>query len=136
MYQGLSQEIAKVMPEARTLGLFVSLCTVEQPDNLFSDSGFPSGNFLPISGVVNIPCTAPPPNVIRVQASEDKKLDGVQSIVPSHVLLNGYFVQIPWAVVNRPALRAVIDGQIFEVLGVEHDSQKQMTRLSVRVAAR
>lgn len=136
MYQGLSQEIAAVMKEARATGLFVSVCTVQQADGGFTASGFPDGGFTNISGVVNIPCTAPPPSVARVQASENKQVDGVQSLVPAHVLLNGYYPQVPFATTTRPALRAVIDGNNFEVMGVEHDSQKQMTRLAVRVAAR
>jgi hypothetical protein len=136
MYQGLSQEIAKVMPEAVATGRFVSVCTVEQASSTYTASGFPDGTFTPIIGVVDIPCTAPPPSVLKVSASENKQVDGVQSIVPAHVLLNGYYAQIPFATTGRPALRAVIDGNNYEIMGVERDSQKQMTRLAVRVAAR
>lgn len=137
MYQGLSYEIGQVMTEANATSLFVSLCTIQQPNGVYDASGFPSGVFVAISSALtNIPCTAPPLRVTSIGATEKKMIEGNETYIPRHVLLNGYYSGIPYASSTRPNLRAVIDGENFEIMGVEHDSQKQMTRLEVRAVSR
>lgn len=133
---GIQQNIKQVMPAATAEGTFVSLCTIQQPDNVFTDSGFPSGTFVNIAGLVNIPCMKAPQSMIRIAADERKAEAGIQSLEPSHVLLDAYYPAIPQVTPTRPSLRAIVDGINYEVMGVEHDSQLQMSRLTVRVATR
>ena len=133
---GIQQNVKRVMSEAIKEGTFVSLCTIKQPDNVFTDSGFPSGNFVNMAGLVNIPCMKAPQSMLRIGANEVKAVVGNESIEPSHVLLNGYYPAIPQVTNSRPALQAIVDGIAYEVMGVEHDSQFQMSRLTVRVATR
>lgn len=133
---GIQQNIKEVMAQAIAEGTFVSLCTIQGPDNVFSDSGFPSGAFVNLAGLVNIPCMKAPQSMLRIAAEERKAEPGVQSLEPFHVLLNGYYPAIPQVTTTRPSLRAIVDGVQYEVMGVEHDSQLQMSRLTVRVATR
>lgn len=132
MLQGLTAEILAIMPLATDSGLFVSLCTVQQPDGVFIN-GVPSGNYVNVSGLLNIPCMDAVPSTARVQATEVKALQEIMSKGLRHMLLNGYYPestpdgQIPtnW--------RAVVDGVIYNILGVEHDSQNIMTRMELEI---
>jgi hypothetical protein len=140
MYQGLSYEIEQVMPQAIATGLFVSLCTIQNPDGTLDASGAPTGNFVPIPGLVAIPCTAPPTSDARIQATEAKSLDEILSFQLHHVLLNGYYEPL-FPPVPRTALQALIapasdptNTEAFEVMGFESDSQYQMTRIELRLA--
>lgn len=129
MYQGLSQELANVMVEARSTGLFTSLCTIQQPDGLLGVSGAPSGTFTTVPGMDSIPCMAAPPSSARIQATEIKGLEDIMSLGLRHVLLDGYFPGIlsQW--------RAVLNNINFDILGSEADSQTQMTRIQMRLAS-
>ena len=130
MQQGLGYEIAAVMPTALASGLFVSLCTIEQPDGVLIDAGQPSGNYVPVAGMINIPCMAPPESSIRINASEVKSEANIQSFSELHVLLNGWFPALEDGV--SMGWRAIVDGVSFDVMGAESDSQGQMTRMVVR----
>lgn len=134
MKQGLEGDIAAVMPAVRATGLLSSLCTItrfpaDDPAS-FDAGGAPVAGieYQPVSGMIDIPCTAPPlMTTDRVQASELRALRQITAEDSRHVLLNGYYPTI------RDDDRAVIDGAAFEIANVEHDSQKQMTRLAVQV---
>lgn len=130
MQQGLGYEIAAVMPTALASGLFVSLCTIQQPDGVLIDAGQPSGNFVTVAGMENIPCMAPPESSIRINASEVKSEANIQSFSELHVLLKGWYPALEDGV--SMGWRAIVDGQTFDVLGAESDSQGQMTRMVVR----
>lgn len=186
--------IPAVMQRANASGLFVSLCTIQQPDGVLIDAGQPSGNYINVSptetwqantlysegeeitvagtvqrcafeglsgsmqptfaatpgnitydglgalawvcesaAMTNIPCTAPPMSSVRLQATEVRAMDDIQSFAPRHVLLNGFFPQIQQGVAS--GWIATIDGQVYTLLGAENDSQSQMTRLAVRFGA-
>ena len=183
--------IPAVMQRANASGLFVSLCTIQQPDGILIDAGQPSGNYINVSptetwqantlysegqeilvsgfvqkcivagisgatmpsfahtqtpdgtgallweleaaAMTNIPCTAPPMSSARLQATEVRAMDDIQSFAPRHVLLNGFFPQIQRGVAS--GWIATIDGQVYTLLGAENDSQSQMTRLAVRFGA-
>lgn len=122
MYQGLSQDIAAVMREAIASGIFVSLCTIQQPSGAFSPSGQPDGNYSDVIGLVNLPCMMAPESGI-----ESKTPEQILAYDVRHVLLDGLYrgIQTGW--------RAVIDGEDFDVLSVDIDSQSQMTRMQVRI---
>jgi hypothetical protein len=131
-----SKAIHAVMVNANASGLFVSLCTIQAPSGNVVGAGQPDGLYNNIAGLVNIPCTAPPQSTARILAGEQKALAEILQTQPKHVLLNGFYGQ---AVDNLPngfdgSCQAVIDGIGYDILGVEHDSQMQMTRMEVRLA--
>jgi hypothetical protein len=129
-YQGLGIELENVMPMAIATGLFSSVCSIQMPDGVLVDAGQPSGNYITLGGMANIPCMAPPASFAKITAEETKSIEDVQSFAPLHVLLSGWYpiladgVSMGW--------QAVIDGVKLDILGAESDSQKQMTRLLVR----
>jgi len=139
MYQGLGYEIERVIPEAVASGLMQSLCTIQQPDGVLIGAGQPSGSWVNVTGAVGIQCMdAPRSTGERLTADEQKGVPEIQSRIFRHVLLAGFYGDvIPWGDVGtRPALRAVITGPdnvavIYELVGVESDSQQQMTRLAL-----
>jgi hypothetical protein len=128
--QSIAAGVAAVMPQALATGLFVSRCTIQQPDGNLIQAGQPSGTFVNVAGLVNIPCMAPPESSVRVTASEVKSIDNIQAFSELHILLNGYYPQIQQGVVN--GWHAVVDGSALDILGTESDSQSQMTRMVVR----
>lgn len=125
--------IPGVMTRAVASGLFISLCSILQPDGLLIDAGQPSGKYIPIDGMQNIPCTAPPMSSVRLQATEVRAMDDIQSFAPLHVTLSGYFPTIKQGV--SKGWIAVVNGETLTLLGAESDSQMQMTRLAVRYGA-
>lgn len=124
--------IAGVMPAALATGLFVSLCTIQQPDGLLIGAGEPSGNFVNVAGLVNLKCMNAPLSDSKVSADEKKTEQDIQDFSPTHVLLQGWFPAIETGI--SQGWIAVIDGVATDILGVESDSQKQMTRLEVRTS--
>ncbi len=130
MNQALIQRaLARVMPAARATGLFSSLCTIQQPSGVFTQSGQPDGVYVAVSGLVNIPCTNPPTSNIRITANEKRTIAEIKSDNSNHVLLDDYFPQID--ALQRNGAQAVVDGITYTILGVESDSQEKMTRLNV-----
>jgi hypothetical protein len=134
MYQGLSYEIAQVMPEAVSTGRFVSLCTFSKPpaNAITPDGGqAPLSSYTPVSGLVNIPCMDAVES--SIQATEIKGLQDILSKGLRHMLLNGYYPestpdgQIPTSWI------ANVDGIVYDVIGVEHDSQNQQTRVKLQI---
>jgi hypothetical protein len=126
----IAQSVAAVMPLALSTGLFVSLCTIQRPDGVLIDAGQPSGNFVNVAGLVNIPCMAPPEANVRITASEVKSEQNIQSFSELHVLLNGWYPSIEDGVAM--GWRAVIDGSAFDLMGAESDSQGTQTRMVAR----
>lgn len=129
MYQGLSFEISQVMPQARATGLFVSLCTIQDPSGIFEAGGQPDGNYVDVAGLVAIPCMNAPTSEARITATEHRTVEQIRTDNSSHVLLNDFYpaVATHWLT----GARAVIDGVAYIIMGVEQDSQSQMTRLKV-----
>jgi len=132
MQQGYSYDISEVMTEANATGLFVSLFTAQMPSGNLGPSGAPDGLFNPVSGLTNIPCTAPPVSDSRIEATEVKDLAEILSVKLKHVLLNGYYGTLDDA--SNKGWNCLLDGVAYDILGVEHDSQRIMTRVSVRIA--
>ena len=125
--------IPGVMARLIASGLFSSLCSIMQPDGVLIDAGQPSGNYLPIDGLQNIPCTAAPMSSVRLQATEVRAMDDIQTFAPMHVTLSGYFPTIKQGV--SQGWVAVIDGVTLTLMGAESSSQGQITRLAVRFAS-
>lgn len=122
MYQGLSYEIAAVMPTTTASGLLVSTCDIQQPSGTFSASGAPDGLFVAVDGLQGIRCTAPP----KGGNDEKRSMSEIEAFNRLHVLLEGYYPTI------HPYMRAVVDDTNYDIVGVESDSQGQMTRLWVQ----
>ena len=120
------------MPEAIRTGLFVSLCTIQAPSGGFGPSGAPVGPYADVAGLVNIPCTAPPPGETRILSTEVKELAEIMAAQLKHVLLDNYYPTLEAGV--RVGWQALIDGTAYDILGAESDSNGQMTRMEVKLA--
>lgn len=130
----LLKSIPNVMARAVATGLFVSTCTIKAPSAAVVGAGQPVGLYVAISELSNIACMAPPQSTPRIEANETKTEESIMSGNYDHVLLDGYYGQ---AVAGFPdgfdsTCQANIDGADYDILGVEHDSQFQMTRMLVR----
>jgi hypothetical protein len=129
--QGFSYELEAVMPMALDTGLFVSLCTIQQPSGNLGVSGAPDRTYVNISGLVDIPCTSAPTSIGSISATERKSVSEIQQSNANHVLLGGHYPQIENG--SGQGWRAVIDGINYDLLGAESDSQGQMTRIEVLI---
>lgn len=131
--------IPSVMVRALASGLFVSLCTIQAPDGNLVAAGQPSGVYINVPGLVNIACMAPPMSAARLQATEMREMDEIESYSPQHVLLSGWYPTIRLGA--SQGWIAVIDGNTYilnpglTLMGAESDSQSMMTRISVRFGA-
>lgn len=127
----LGYAIPQVMQSAYASGLFVSLCTVQQPSTTQGPTGNPLNGFTDITGLIDIPCMDAPPSMARIQATEMKDVAEILSKGLRHVLLNQCFPDaINW---SGRAYRVVIDGVVYDLLGAEVDSQAVMTRLDLQL---
>lgn len=133
MYQGITLDIAAVMPAVVATGLLVSLCTVQAPDNTFGASGAPSGLYADVAGLVSIPCMDAPLSVGGIDADEAKALAEVASRSVRHVLLNQYYAQLDGLNWGAIGWRAIVDGIMYDILGAERDSQSSQTRLRLQL---
>ena len=141
MIQSLGYEVAAVMPAAVETGLFFSLATFQSSDAADFPDGFYSGDYQDVPGLVNLPCMAPPEASSSIQATEVKALADITSSELHHVLLNGYYATADmgwrngWQLLigDNDGSGNLINGVVYDLLGVEADSQKQMTRCRVRL---
>ena len=138
MYQGLQYDIDAVMPLAIATGLFVSLCTMQQPTGAQTTTGAPllsggtSGDgWNDVGGMVNIPCMSGPEADARVRAKQKKNVEYVEGFLYRHILLSGFYPAID----ENSNWRAVIDGTAWDLMGVESDSQGTQTRLLLQLAS-
>ena len=121
------------MEAALATGLFVSLCTITAlptPVTL-GPSGWPTAAYVAVTGLVDIRCMkAVVAQDIGSPLAYEKKAQG-DSITSNdwHVLLETYYPTI------TTAMRAIIDGVTFDIVGVDNDSQFSMTRIRVRQAS-
>ena len=133
----IENAIQNVMAAAIQTGLFVSLATFQAPSQDFDSAGAWDGTWTNVSGLVGIPCTAPPPSDARIQATENRALAEITASEWHHVLLDAWYPALDagWRGDGTPAgaWRVLIDGFAYEISGVESDSQSQMTRLTARL---
>ena len=135
MNQSLAYEFTQVTPQIALTGVQVSLCTIlvrnasgGQPvtDSMGQvDTSIPDYTVLP--GHQNIPCQLAV-NKLRpdeggvIRRPEQYDTSGQRSLE-----LNAYYPLI------LQQYLAQVDGTTYEVMAVESDSQKQITRLAVRL---
>ncbi len=131
--QSLNYAIQGVMPAALATGLFVSLCTIQAPDQLpQGPTGNPPGTYSNVAGRVDIPCMDAPPSIARIQATEMKDVAEILSKGLRHVLLGKCFADAPdW---SGAGYRAVVDGVVYDLMGAENDSQNTQTRIDLQLA--
>jgi len=132
--QGL---IGEVMPYALSTGLFVSTCDIQAPSGTFDSGGAPAVGsdgkplYVAVAGLQGIKCMSAPMSVGGIGAGETKTPAEILSTQTRHVLLGGYYPQIP---AQDDGWRAVIDGTVFDLVGAESDSQFTQTRLALKIA--
>src|SRR5262245_30048248 len=126
----IARAIQAVMPAVRESGLLVSLATFQLPDGL-TDGGFVSSNYADIAGLVDIPCMVAPFGTSDTisNTNEQKGQEEQESKREFHAILDNYYpaAETAW----RDGARIVIDGNPWDVIGVEFDSQHQMTRVRI-----
>jgi hypothetical protein len=139
MYQGLGYQLAALQQTVSAMGLYDSVCTVLMANNTADAVGQVDLSFTNAANytalISDVPCMRAPASPTRVDAGENKGVVITEASNLFHVLLNGYYPQIPEAINNRAQLRALIDGRIHEVLGAESSSQlaaAMQTRIQVR----
>jgi hypothetical protein len=134
MNQSIAVDIARVMPEVAASGLLTSLCTITVPPRAPGDidaggAPDPAAPYTNLSGHVDIPCTAAAlSSGDSVQPTEVKTLSEILAKNMLHVLLGGYY---PTIIADY---RAVVDGIVYDIVGVENDSQGVQTRLALELA--
>lgn len=128
MNQSLTFDLTDTLRAVEASGLFTSLCSLFEPSQAVDGLGqVDLSNYTPIAGLVNIPCMrAPLSTGERLTATERKTQTEIAEEQGFHVLLDGYYPTI------LQRYLALIDGDPFDVVGVEWDSQHVMTRMHVR----
>lgn len=140
MNQNMVQtELPGVMQTFVDTGLMVSRCTFQKPTGATGGSGAANNTYVDVAGLVAIPCMDAPPSPIRVTAGEARSASEIVAYETRHVALNGWYpvVYSGWRgndAEGTGAWQAVVDGIAFTVLGVETDSQRTQTRLTLKLA--
>lgn len=141
----IQQQIKEILNSAtktvENLQLYQSVCTIQQATNTVDALGqvdYTNTGFANLAGVVNVPCMRSPASMARIIGGQTDAATQMESFNLYHVLLDGYFPQIPEPVQGRSELRAIIDGVPHQVLAVEKSSQlaaANQTRLQCRQVA-
>ena len=136
MYQGNEYDIAAVIPAAFESGLILSLVTIQQPTGEQTADGSPiatggdSGDgWNNVVGMINLQCMNGPEADARIRAKTNRDVDYVEAFQFRHLFIPGYY-----AIEQFDNWRAIVDGQAYDPLGVEHDSQNTQTRLLLQLA--
>lgn len=134
----IQQSVARVMPAVRATGLQVSLATFQSPVQNFS-TGMQPDSWLDVAGLVGIHCQLGPETDGSVQAHETRGQVGNITVASATVAstnlhrleLDDFYPAIEdgW----RDGWRVVVDATPYNITGVEHDSQSQVTRLRVQL---
>ena len=134
MYQGLNFEIASVMPQVIDTGLLDSFFTAQAPDGAQTSTGAPSGNYVDVIGLQQIPCNDAVQSTGGISPTEVRELKEIMDKAMRHVMLDAYYpaLTVGW----RAGWRAVVtlpDGtsQTYDIIGCETDSQVTHTRVEL-----
>ena len=128
MNQSIIADVSLVVPEALAAGMFPNLCTIQAAATGLNAMGAPIMTpFADVSGLVDIPCHSAPPAIEDVRGSDEfRRIDRTDTRNMRHVLLAGYYPQV------QLKMRAVVDGQPWNIVGVESDAFNSQTRLMVQ----
>ena len=148
MNQSLAPAIWNVGPQVQRTGLLdYTLATFQAPDGTHDSFGAPGQGYVDVAGLVNIPCTAPPPSDARVQATEVRALAEIAGSEMHHVSIVGYYPTLdlgwrgegtppgPWRVLlgDNDGSGHLVNGFAYDIQGVEFDSMSQTTRVQVKL---
>ena len=116
-----------------------SLFTAQEPVPTIGPTGAMEFDYTDVAGLIAIPCTAPPESPSGITATEVRALEDITSAELHHVLLDAWYPALDagWRGENadgKGAWIALIDGNQYEITGVESDSQSTMTRVRVKLA--
>jgi hypothetical protein len=129
MNQSLSYEFSEPIALAIESDALSSLTTIQQQLNIVDPLGqTDQADWVNVPGLVNIPSML----AVFRPATPDKAAEirmplSIDTSNYRHNLLNGYYPVI------LQKNRAVVDGTVYDVFAVEHDSQHTMTRLALRI---
>ncbi len=127
MNQDLLLDIGGVVAMALAAGMFPNLCTIQELPGTLDSLGAPVMTFSDVSGLVDIPCHSAPPAIEDVRGSDELRMkDRTDTRQMRHVLLAGYYPTIALS------MRAVVDGEAWNIIGVESDAFNSQTRLMVQ----
>ncbi len=137
MHQGIDVDLTQTLHSVEDAGLLISLCTIlarpgDAADSL-DNTGYPDmqqSDFTPRAGLINIKCMLGVWRMKPDMAAVTRLEDRFDTLAERHCLLDGYFTGI----LQRDL--ATIDGNTYEIMAVESDSQKTFTRLAVRLFSR
>lgn len=137
MYQGNAYSIEAVNVAAFESGLIVSLVTIQQPTGAQTADGSPSATggdsgdgWNNVAGLINLPCMNGPEADARIRAKTERQTEYIEAFQFRHLFMPGYYPQIE----QFDNWRAVVDGQAYDPIGVETDSQFTQTRLLLQLA--
>jgi hypothetical protein len=135
MLQTMAFALAGVMPAAVKTGLFVSKCSVFQQNGNFGSSGAPSGVY-DVLVIANIPCMDAVPREGVIEATEMRGIKDIQSKGYRHVLLAGFYYPELFPLIQQGLQASIADPDgttVYNLFGVEPDSQNTQTRLHLEV---
>jgi hypothetical protein len=137
VYQQQQYTVDYVMPAALETGLLTSLVTIQQPTGAQTADGSPaqtggdSGDgWNNVAGLINLTAMNAPEAEARIRAKTDRTPEYIEAFQFRHLLLGGYYPQIE----QFDNWRAIVDGQAYDPIGVESDSQHTQTRLLLQLA--
>ena len=139
MLQTMAFAISQVMPQAVKTGLFLEHCTISQPDGVLDSFGAPSGTFVPVTGLISIPCMNAVTREGSMLANQQRDVPEIKSSAFRHVALAGYYYDTIFPLIKEGLIASVTDAlgvaTTYNVRGAEPDSQGTQTRLSLEVVS-
>lgn len=132
----LNSGLSRLLPAITGMGLLSGTVTIQVFDGTLGDSGVErrdvDANWDDLAGHVDLACmVAADIFMTRItQSTERRSADVISEQDLQHCLLDGYYPEIQKthrAVVTRGAVT-----RTFDISGIEHDSQVNMTRLALR----
>lgn len=137
MYQGNQYSIDAVNEAALDSGLIISLVTIQQPtgeqtlDGSPSDKGGDTGDgWNNVPGLIDLQCMNGPEADARIRAKTNRDVEYIEAFQFRHLFMPGYYPQIS----EFKNWRAIVDGQAYDPIGIECDSQNTQTRLLLQLA--
>jgi hypothetical protein len=136
VYQEQGYTVDYAVPAVFETGLIVSLCTIQQPTGEQTADGSPlmtggdSGDgWNNVAGMINLRCMNGPEADARIRAKTERQTEYIEAFQFRHLFIPGYY-----AIEQFDNWRAIVDGQAYDPIGVESDSQKTQTRLLLQLA--
>jgi len=132
MNQGLQYEIAAVMQEVARTGLQASSATFQTLSNTVDALGQADmSDWVNVAGLTNIPCQLAVASDFRPdQSATLRQPEGFEILGRRILELNAYYSTAD--IRTGRDFSVLVDGFRYEVMAVESDSEKQVTRCAVR----